>query len=156
MLRPTVKRVYHALAGRTLLHKANAVVVTSRQEADDAIAFGCEAASIRIRRNGVDLSGEAGSATPGDVRGQLGIGPDQPLLRFLGRLDPMKNLSALFTALSGLRAEPWHLAIVGPAEDAAYCETLKDLARSLGLASRMSWLGPGTARISGPSSQPQT
>jgi glycosyltransferase involved in cell wall biosynthesis len=136
-----LKRIYHRRIGRDLLGGASAIVVTSDKERRDAISFGCDPARLRKRRNGVDLEPFLGLARTGTIRRDLSLAPDCPLLLFLGRVEPMKNLGQLFAALAGLTDAPWHLAIVGPSESEAHRLELVGLIAQLGLEKRVSWLG---------------
>jgi glycosyltransferase involved in cell wall biosynthesis len=59
-------------------------------------------------------------------------------LGVVGRLVPEKGIDTLLQALAGLRAEAWHLVIVGDGPDR---ERLEQLASDLRLAARIRWLG---------------
>ena len=74
----------------------------------------------------------------GEVRRQLGAGPDEPLIGYLGRLVPEKGLDTLLDALATMPEVPWRLALVGsgPHESA-----LRRRAASACLADRISWAG---------------
>jgi glycosyltransferase involved in cell wall biosynthesis len=66
--------------------------------------------------NGVDV--EAFAHDPvrrAELRGQWGIGPDQPLAAFVGRLADEKGLETLLGAMSHLaaRGKPMHLVLAG-------------------------------------------
>ena len=59
-------------------------------------------------------------------------------LGVVGRLVPEKGIDTLLQALAGLRAEAWHLVIVGDGPDR---ERLERLASDLRLAARIRWHG---------------
>lgn len=50
------------------------------------------------------------------VRAQLGLGPDEPVVGFVGRADPFKDLGTLFEAMKVVRARcpEAHLVLIGP------------------------------------------
>ena len=133
------KRVYWRTIGHRLLQRAKAIVVTSRKEYQDAIDFGCDPHRLRIRRNGVHLADYASPERRGLFRRRLGVPPASPLVLFLGRVDPMKNLENLLLAFSSLRDSKCHLAVVGPVESAAYADLLRARAQALSIASRVHW-----------------
>ncbi len=136
------KRVYHWAIGKRLLRQANAIVVTSRKEWLDAIEFGCDPGQIRIRRNGVHVADYAHRPARGLFRRQLGVPMDAPLVLFIGRVDPMKNLENLLQACAGLKDRGCHLAVVGPTECGAYAEGLRGQANDLGISSLVHWSPP--------------
>ena len=131
------KRLYHHLFGRRLLRDARAIVVTSRIEREDAIRFGVPAERLIMRRNGVDLRQFARGTREGAFRKRIGVPPGEPLILWIGRVEERKNLKQLLLAVKGLAGAPWHLAIVGPAEQRQHLVRLQDLARDLGLAARV-------------------
>lgn len=57
---------------------------------------------------------------------------------FVGRLVPEKGIDTLLQALAELRAEEWHLVVVGDGPDR---ERLEQLASELRLAARIHWRG---------------
>ncbi|HEX2050003.1 MAG TPA: glycosyltransferase [Actinomycetota bacterium] len=83
--------------------------------------------------------GDAPPATrpAGVVRAELGLGDGQRLVVTAARLEPQKALHVMLRALARLDPDV-HLAILGrgPQED-----ELRALARRLGVAERVSWLG---------------
>jgi len=136
------KRLYHHFVGRRFLSGAKAVVVTSRKEWDDAIHFGLEPEHLIMRRNGVDKSEYQRLLPKGRFRQRWGIPVNEPIILWLGRIDPMKNLEQLFAAMSGLIDLPWRLAIVGPTETPGYSTGLKELASQLAIDSRVRFVPP--------------
>jgi glycosyltransferase involved in cell wall biosynthesis len=72
-----------------------------------------------------------------EVRAELGLHPDQPLIVTVARLHPQKALGVMLEALAELESEAV-LTIIGegPLE-----ETLKNAARHKGLEKRIRWLG---------------
>ncbi len=64
-------------------------------------------------------------------------------LLFLGSLIPRKGLLPLLKALAGVGRDVWRLSIVGsPDFDPAHASRARQLARQLGLADRVRFLGP--------------
>ena len=94
---------------------------------------------IMVLPNGVDLRA-IDAAPPTDVRGELRIPPDAPVLCSIGRLIPDKGHVYLVRAMARLRGagSAAHLVLVGGGAE----ETrIRDEAARLGLASRVHCLG---------------
>jgi len=136
------KRLYHNLVGRRYLSGAEAVVVTSSKEWDDAIHFGIKPEYLLLRRQGMDMSEYKCLPPKGRFRQQWGIPDAVPLILWLGRIDPIKNLEQLLAALSGLIDLPWRLCIVGPTETPKYLDSLKRMASQLAISSRVQFVPP--------------
>lgn len=74
-----------------------------------------------------------------DVRGRLGLDPDQPLLLNVARFRPGKRQEYLIRMLAKLPAGiPWRAALVGDGERLAQAQ---QLAQSLGLSDRIIFAG---------------
>jgi len=143
------KRLYQRFFGRRLVSHARAVVVTSQREWDDAVRFGVAPRHLVLRRNGVDVGAFRRPAKQGAFRGRLGVPAGEPLILWVGRIEPIKNLDQLLVALAGLTHVQWHLALVGPTEKQEYLFRLQALARELGVAPRTHFVGPlyGDAKL---------
>lgn len=76
----------------------------------------------------------------GEIRQQLGIGPDQRILLYVGRIAREKNLPTLFDMTARVfREDPTlRLWLVG---DGPYRETCADIARKLGIGDRVRFVG---------------
>ncbi|MFH0983110.1 MAG: glycosyltransferase [Planctomycetota bacterium] len=92
---------------------------------------------LRLIPGGVDPEPLA-QISPLDRRA-LGITDDDPILLWVGRLDPIKGLDELIEAFARVaRARPCHLVLVG---DGAYRPQVERLIRRSGCAERMVMLG---------------
>ena len=90
--------------------------------------------------NGIDLSNFQNAAATGKVRARLGMKPDAPLLIFVGRIDPEKNIDFLFEAFDRIshRFPDAHLVLAG---DGSARAGLEEQAVSLSCAKRIHFLG---------------
>lgn len=81
--------------------------------------------------------------TKHDVRRELGVEENVPLLMMVGRLTGWKGHELVLHALATMQDVPWVLAVVGGAGpgDEAYATHLKALAEELGIGGRVRWLG---------------
>lgn len=100
----------------------------------DATVTGCGLADSDYKRE-MQLTPCFDRSSKQRWRQSLGL-PDKPTVSFVGRLVPHKNVRLLLKALVGLADA--QVVIVGDGPDKA---NLKELADSLGLSSRIHWMG---------------
>jgi glycosyltransferase involved in cell wall biosynthesis len=108
-----LKKIYAALLERRNLAGAAAIHFTSDQEAKTSERFGVTTRDW-VMPLGVELP-PAEPMTKAEVRQQLGITNDAPLVLFMSRIDPKKGLNLLLPALEQLQAEnvPFHWVLAG-------------------------------------------
>src|ERR1700755_2346636 len=95
-----LKRLLDATLYRGVARGAAAVVVASEQERDDVIACGVSAEKVHVRGNG--FPEPDATVANGDLREQLGIPADAPLLLYVGRIASGKGIDHLLAALHEL------------------------------------------------------
>jgi glycosyltransferase involved in cell wall biosynthesis len=105
-----LKRLLDSTLYRGVARGAAAVVVASEQERDDVIACGVSAEKVHVRGNG--FPEPDATVANGDLREQLGIPADAPLLLYVGRIASGKGIDHLLAALHELPDA--HLVIAGP------------------------------------------
>ena len=128
--RPYDFKTFHKLIGpflRVIWHQADAVIANSRGLRDLALAFD-SSIEIPIIPNGVDATRYTSQS-----RNWL-----PPQLFSVGRIVHQKGLDLGLRALAGLKDLDWHWNIAG---DGPQMNTLKSLARELGMADRVTFLG---------------
>jgi glycosyltransferase involved in cell wall biosynthesis len=135
-----LKQLYAALLEKPNLAGAAAVHFTSDQEAKVSERFGVVTRDCVIPL-GVDLPPVE---APVDIRAELGIPADRPLLLFMSRIDPKKGLDLLLPALEQLVAEGerfhWVIAGTNP-QDPLYEQTIRRQIQSSSLANCTTWTG---------------
>jgi glycosyltransferase involved in cell wall biosynthesis len=135
------KAVYGRLVERRMLRRAALRVALTEVEARDLAAYGAGTPSTIIP-NGVAPVPER--ADRNVFRRELGLGPEERLLLFVGRLDVAhKGLDVL---LDGVAEAPgWHVALVGSnfREGRSW---LLGRAQTLGMAARLTATGPRHGR----------
>jgi glycosyltransferase involved in cell wall biosynthesis len=139
---PLKTAVFRALE-RRLARSTDALIGVSEATVGDLVRFGvARRERFRVVPLGLDLSpykrgGEEGGA---ELRRRLGLGPDDVLVAFVGRIVPIKRLDVLIRAVAMARREgaPLHLAIVGDGEERAQ---LGALAGELGATTAIHFLG---------------
>ncbi len=121
--------------------RAQAVIVSSRLEYQDAVRFGVDPSVIHIIPMGIDLP-ETNTTEKSS---------DRPLrLLFVGRIARVRRLEIILKAVSRLDIE-WNLTLVGGEAQTSsmtrggYLEELKTLARELDIEPRVKWIGPVAA-----------
>jgi len=86
------------------------VVTASERERNDVVASGVPAERVRVRGNG--FPDPSVTETNGDLRAQLDIPADAPLILYVGRIAAGKGIEHLVAAMSELPTA--HLVIAGP------------------------------------------
>ena len=110
-LRGLVKGGYDLAFVRPMLHRSKLLLAQTRHEAALYEEFGGRPETIRHLT--LPLPPVEKPAVPGVFRQRLGIGADEPLLLFLGRIDRLKGLDVLIESIEPLLANRTSLAIVG-------------------------------------------
>ncbi|MFM7424865.1 MAG: hormogonium polysaccharide biosynthesis glycosyltransferase HpsP [Elainella sp.] len=133
-----LKRLYAQFLEAPNLKGAAAVHFTSDQEAKISERFGA------VTRDWViPLGVELPEAGPTDLRAQLNLPTDRPLVLFMSRIDPKKGLDLLLPALEDLLAElPFHLMVAGAnPQEPQYEAQIRQQIQTSGLAAHTTWMG---------------
>lgn len=110
------KRVYDALVGREVLKNASALIAKGDVEREQYLRAGAEKHSITVIPNGMEVPAEIESLKPGAFREKHGIGFDEPLILFLGRIHRVKGVDLLIQAFTRLPDRRSRLVVAGPDE----------------------------------------
>jgi glycosyltransferase involved in cell wall biosynthesis len=105
-----LKQALDATLYRGVARGASAVVVASAHERDAVVANGVPAAKVHVRGNGFPEPEAAPSN--GELRMQLRIPPNAPLILYVGRVAAGKGIEHLIAAIRELPEA--HLVIAGP------------------------------------------
>jgi glycosyltransferase involved in cell wall biosynthesis len=124
------KQLFWRLFGAASLHRCTLVHAITPMERDELRAL-LPGARIEVIPNAIDL------APAGDSQ------PRQPVVLFLGRIEPKKGVDILVRAFAaaGLPRD-WRLDIAGPSWSDSYLAMLKTLVRQGGIENRVRFLGP--------------
>ena len=142
MAKQRLKQVYDNLWGYRLLKDASRVIAVTRTEAEQYKSMGVSEDKIEIIPHGIDLSVFENLPERGEFRKRYGLGDDQRLILYLGRIHKIKGLDFLAKAFAGL-SKPLNnikLVIVGP--DNGYLPSLKKLVVDLGISDKVLFTGP--------------
>jgi glycosyltransferase involved in cell wall biosynthesis len=123
--------------------RADLIIANARAGRADAVARGLPADRIAVIPNGIDTDAMRPDAHAGRaMRRAWGLSGDHIVIGCVARLDPMKDHATLLKAAASFARDAVEARFVcvgaGPA---AYSNSLKALAHSLGLADRVVWVG---------------
>jgi len=131
---------YYFLQERPWLQRAAGLHVTTHQEQRELNNLGLHSPRYLLP-NPIDLENLGPNPERGaDLRTQLRIDPDSPLMLICGRQHHKKGLDLLPSVLSRMQSKPWQLLIVGRDEDGSGDALLRAL-RNAGLGGRVHSLG---------------
>jgi glycosyltransferase involved in cell wall biosynthesis len=133
-----LKRLYDLSVGRLDLRGAAACQAVSEAERRQLIALGIDPRRIEVVGNPIDRGEFDRVPAAGAFRREFGIG-DERLALYLGRLSPRKRIDLLLRGFAALDDPRARLVIAGNDQGAA--AGLRRLARSLGIAERVTWPG---------------
>jgi glycosyltransferase involved in cell wall biosynthesis len=136
-----LKKVWSGLAPG-YLSGASRIIATSEQERAELLAHGFPSARVILRYNGIDREEFRQLPPPGAFRKKAGLGDEERLVVFLGRLIPRKGADLLIKALPQIDDEKAKLVIVGPDVEPGYLAFLRGKARALGVEHRVLFTGP--------------
>lgn len=126
---------------RFLARCSDAILVLSQKQRKDILGFGIgDSRKVRIVPLGIDLTPFV-RGHGGVLRGELGLAQEACLVGIVGRLTAIKNQRLFLTVASALAKEHdgiLHFVVVG---DGELREELKEYAKGLGIAQRVSFLG---------------
>ena len=133
---------YRVIGEQQLVDAADALVSNTAAEAHDLrTLYGADPARIHVVHPGVDLE----VFTPGDqaaARSHFGFGPE-PLLVFVGRLQPLKAPDLLVAAAAQMQQSARIVICGGPSGNGDRMpEQLRAQAASLGIGDRVTFLPP--------------
>ncbi|MGA2052911.1 MAG: glycosyltransferase [Opitutales bacterium] len=134
--RPTIKRVWMAGYGRGFLAGASHVIFSTQRERRKAAAFydGANGRVVNWPVAALDMTNADSQRE--QMRRRLGLGKNDRLLLFLGRLHEIKRPLEIVAAVAAAGAGNVHLAVVGPDETITASQVLAAGER-LGLQGRL-------------------
>lgn len=137
----TEKSWRHYLVDRLLARWSDAIVGVTRAVCEEnSRRTGIAIERYRTIHTGIDLERFADMPDRNEARTALGLPADKPVLGFVGRLHPIKNIPAILTALAQPETKHVHLALVGDGREELRAE-YEALAKRLGLSERVVFTG---------------
>lgn len=136
-----IKRLYHRSFTAYMLRHAAVVIATSPAEAAE-LGTPTPVDRLIVRRNGIDLEQFRSLPSGESFRSQHGIPNGAPLVLFVGRISPIKNLEMLLRAFAETGVPDARLALVGPMLEPDYAAHLRAVCSELALSDVVVFAGP--------------
>jgi glycosyltransferase involved in cell wall biosynthesis len=130
-----IKRIYDLMIGKWQLQNAFGYIAVSQAERRTMRKFGLANQKIRVIPNGI---GPMSDAVPGAFRTKWGIGAEEKIVLFLGKISPRKGVQHLVRAFRAIRKQA-RLVIAG--NDMGYAGTVRRLISDYHLGDRVLWTG---------------
>lgn len=126
---------------RQLISQVDRIIATTADERTQIIRYcGATSSQVEVIPCGVDLRRFVGR-DKWEARVQLGLKPDQPVLLFVGRLDPFKGPDVFLQTAAMMQRKAQLLVVGGNAAGDPEIEKLRQLANDLKIGRRTSFLG---------------
>ena len=138
-----VKRVFDVVFGQQLLDSASRVLAVSSTEQRQLTELGVAAQSISLIPNPIDLDEFGTPLERGRFRQRYSV-QSHPIVLFLGKLTPRKNVDVLIKAFSQLSRSDARLVIAG--NDMGIRAAAERLAAEIGVGDRTIFTGLLTGR----------
>jgi glycosyltransferase involved in cell wall biosynthesis len=141
-----LKWAYDALWSQGIVNDSALGLALTPTEKGEYLQAGMDDGRIEIVPNGLDLAQYQELPSKGEFRGRWGIGMEEQVILFLGRLHRIKGIDLLIDAYSNaIDSLPGtRLVIVGP--DDGHLDDLKRMANERGIAKKIIFTGPLTGR----------
>ena len=131
---------YDAITLKTSAKRAQAIIVSSKFEYEDALEFGIKKEKIHIIPMGIDAE---------EFEKKISVSEELQIL-FVGRIARVRRIELLLQAVSRL-SFPFHLTLVGGEEKTSsvtrtgYLNELKQLTKQLNLGNKVTFVGKKTS-----------
>lgn len=140
--RALIKDQYDRTFGLIHYKRAAGFLAQNDHEASLYAEYGAPRERIKIWPLGVDPKDFDPLPAPGAFRARLGLGPEVPLVLFVGRIHELKGLEPLLRAFAAAkrRCPAAQIAVVG--RDDGFLPRMNQLAAELGIADSLHFVGP--------------
>ena len=127
------RKIQRRIANNLLGRISDKVIAVSEAVREDVIRYDrVDPSKVLVIRNGVDTELFSPAGAPGSIRKELGLGDNDTVIGFVGRLVPAKGLSYLLEAFADVRKEIDHVKILIVGRG-ALLSPLQDMAAEKGL-----------------------
>ena len=135
-------RIYQCL-DLLLLRRFDHVIAVSEATKSEMIRGGVPADLITVIHNGIDVRMWSPEGVKSSVRASLGLGDECPVIGYVGRISPEKDLSRWLRVAASLAREypVAQFVIVGEGRSSQVLDELKNLASTLGISRNVHFLG---------------
>jgi glycosyltransferase involved in cell wall biosynthesis len=127
----------------SLMRRFDHLIAVSHATKDEMVDAGVPASLISVIHNGIDTEAWSPRRTVGTLRDELRLGQAFPVIGYVGRIMPEKDLATWLraAALLARKFPSARFVLAGEGKDSATCNQLKQLAAELGIADRTYFLG---------------
>lgn len=135
------KKVYNLFLENANLKQASLIHCTTKQEEQYVRDFGIDAPAVNIPL-GINLTTPYPHAKV-EVRKKynISLAPETPIILFLSRIHPKKQLDFLINVLGNIKDENKFHLIIGGTGETAYCQEIEQLVKDLGLQENVTFTG---------------
>jgi len=144
----TKKAIFKAVSGMPrVMNRSAAIIWTSEGEriGSDLSMFGSAqntiAQAVIPLPVPIDLSPDQRIAFRAHGRASMGIGPDTPMIVFVGRMHPVKRVDLTIRAFAQARGQTGAKLVLVGGGDAAYTAAMQALAKELGVLDHITFAG---------------
>jgi D-inositol-3-phosphate glycosyltransferase len=131
---------YRARAEAAVAAGADRIVCTSEGEKELLVAsYGASPERVAVVPCGVDTE-QFAPMNRERARERLGLAPDEAIVLFIGRIEPLKGIDVLIRTLGQLETPARLLVVGGDAKDVGRKASLLDLAGEVGVSDRVLFL----------------
>lgn len=126
-----------------LMKRYDLLLAVSQATKDEMVTAGIPGSQINVLYNGIDADAWAPNCVPESLRTEFNIPPEVPVIGYVGRLMPEKDLKTWLRA-AGVVAKQFPTArfvLVGEGRDESTLQELTTLASSLGIADQVIFPG---------------
>lgn len=134
-----LKEIFDKLWGFDILYDASKVFALTEVEKDQYLKMGVESSKIEIVPLGINLNEYEKLPDKGKFKSRYGIGNDEKLILFLGRIHKIKGLDLLIKSFSKISDENVKLAIVGG--DYGFLDEVKSLIAQFNIENKVIFPG---------------
>jgi len=137
-----LKKIFDIFFGYSILSDASKVIALTKTEVEQYKKMGVGEDKIEILPNGIDLSEYDNLPKRGDFRKKYGIGDNEKMILYLGRIHKIKGIDLLVKAFADLVKEldGVKLVIAGPND--GFLLTLKKQIEDLKIGDMILFTGP--------------
>ena len=134
-----LKEVFHKLWGFDILHDASRAFALTEVEKEQYLKMGVSKDRIDIVPLGIDINEYNHLPAEGKFKSKHGIGSEERVILFLGRIHEIKGLDLLVKSFARISEDDVKLAIVGG--DYGFKEELENLIETLDLTDKVIFPG---------------
>lgn len=140
--RHLINLLYSMSFGRRLINNASKISALTATEREQLVNYGVDEKKIEIIPNGVSIANYVDLPPKGGFRKKFGIGSQEKVILYLGRIHEIKGLDLLVKSFHNTINEVTNVRLVIAGPDDGYLSTLLGLIKDLKLEQNVILTGP--------------